>query len=123
MAHPNYDDFWKAHNLLPHLRNVRAAMLVVGGWYDTEDLYGPLHIYAALQAQNPGIKNSLVLGPWVHGGWSRTDGSGLGDADFGTRTSEAHAALELAFFLHHLKGGPAPSWTGCLPCSAAAPGW
>ena len=107
-AHPNYDDFWKSRNLAPHLRGVRAAMMVVGGWYDVEDLYGPLHVHAALAAQNPGVKNTLVIGPWVHGGWSRTDGSGLADADFGYKTSETYAQRELAFFKHHLKGGESP---------------
>ncbi len=104
VAHPSYDEFWQARNLLPHLRHVRAAVLLVGGWYDSEDLYGPLHIHKALAAQNPGIRSSLFIGPWIHGGWSRTDGSGLGDADFGFKTSELYAEKELAFFKHHLKG-------------------
>jgi putative CocE/NonD family hydrolase len=108
VAHPNYDEFWQSRNLVPNLRGIRAAMLVVGGWYDTEDLYGPLHVSAAISAQNPGVKNSLIIGPWIHGGWSRTDGSGLGDTDFGWKTSEAYAVRELAFFKHHLKGVPAP---------------
>ena len=63
VTHPNYDAFWQSRNLLPHLRGVRAAMLVVGGWYDMEDLYGALATYAALRAQNPGIAATLVMGP------------------------------------------------------------
>lgn len=106
VAHPNYDDFWQSRNLLPHLRNVRAAALVVGGWYDMEDLYGPLSTYAALRAQNPATPSTLLIGPWIHGGWSRTDGSGLGDSDFGFKTSEAYRGVELAFFKQHLKAGP-----------------
>jgi putative CocE/NonD family hydrolase len=105
VAHPSYDAFWKSRNLLPSLRNIRAAMLVVGGWYDTEDLYGPLHVYQAIEAQNPRVKNALVMGPWRHGGWHRTAGDKLGDADFGFATSDAFRALELAFFRQHLKGG------------------
>ena len=80
--------------------NVRAAMLIVGGWYDSEDLYGPLHIYSELSRQNPGIKNTLIVGPWIHGGWMRTNGDGLADADFGLKTSELYAEKELQFFLH-----------------------
>jgi predicted acyl esterase len=55
--HPNYDEFWQARNILPHLKNIKAAVLTVGGWYDTEDLYGPLATYAAIEKQNPGIQN------------------------------------------------------------------
>ncbi|MFL5347335.1 MAG: CocE/NonD family hydrolase [Hyalangium sp.] len=108
IAHPNYDDFWKARNVLPHLRNIKAAVLTVGGWYDTEDFYGPLHTYSAIEKQNPGITNMLMIGPWSHGGWQRTDGSSLGDADFGFATSNTYLELSLAFFKYHLKGGDKP---------------
>jgi putative CocE/NonD family hydrolase len=105
IAHPNYDDFWKARNILPHLRNIKAAVLTVGGWYDTEDLYGPLRTYSAIEKQNPGISNTLMMGPWPHGGWMRTEGTGLGDVEFGFATSNTYLELSLAFFKHHLKGG------------------
>jgi uncharacterized protein len=101
--HPNYDAFWQERNILPHLKNIKAAVLTVGGWYDTEDLYGPLQTYAAIEKQNPGIQNTLVIGPWTHGGWSRGTGERVGDADFGFKTSEGFIALEFAFFKHHLK--------------------
>jgi hypothetical protein len=35
VAHPNYDAFWQSRNLLPHLKNIKAAVMTVGGWYDT----------------------------------------------------------------------------------------
>ncbi|MDC0708539.1 CocE/NonD family hydrolase [Stigmatella sp. ncwal1] len=108
VAHPNYDDFWKSRNLLPHLRNIKAAVLTVGGWYDTEDLYGPLRTYGAIEKQNPKISNTLVMGPWSHGGWVRDDGASLGDADFGFATSTGYQEVSLAFFKHHLKNGPKP---------------
>ena len=103
-AHPNYDQFWQARNLLPHLKNIRAAVLTVGGWYDTEDLYGPLATYATIEAQNPRIDNSLVMGPWYHGGWSGDEGRKLGQADFGFATSEWYRRqIQFPFFEHHLK--------------------
>ena len=108
VTHPNYDEYWKARNLLPHLRNIKAATLVVGGWFDAEDLYGPLQTYAAIEKQNPDTKNSIVMGPWQHGGWHRGKGEKLGDAEFGFETSKTLQDLELAFFKHHLKGGPDP---------------
>lgn len=107
--HPNYDEFWQSRALLPHLKKVAPAVLTVGGWFDTEDLYGPLHIYAAIEQQNPGIANALVMGPWGHGGWTRTSGERLGDISFGSKTSEHYQQhIELPFFEHHLKDAPAP---------------
>ena len=71
MAHPNYDDFWQARNVLPHLKSVRPAVMVVGGWFDAENLYGALNTYKTIERHNRSINNTLVMGPWFHGGWSR----------------------------------------------------
>ena len=108
-AHPNYDDFWKARNILPHLKNIQASVLTVGGWYDTEDLYGPLATYAAIEKQNPNILNSLVMGPWYHGQWAGDEGRKLGQADFGFATSTWYQQNVLVpFFEAHLRGTGAP---------------
>ncbi len=105
-AHPNYDDFWQSRNLLPHLKNVSAAVMTVGGWFDTEDLYGPLKIYREVERNNPGIDNTLVMGPWSHGGWNRTHGDSLGRVSFGFDTSKGYQNdVVLPFFRHFLKGG------------------
>ncbi len=105
VAHPNYDEFWEARNLQPNLKNVAPAVLTVGGWFDAEDLYGALHVYSAIEKQNPGIYNSIVMGPWQHGGWARTDGDRLGNVRFGGKTSVYYREkIELAFFDHFLKG-------------------
>jgi putative CocE/NonD family hydrolase len=103
-SHPNYDQFWQERNLLPHLKNIRASVLTVGGWYDTEDLYGPLKTYASIEKQNPNIKNHLVMGPWYHGQWSGDEGRKLGQADFGFPTSPwYHQNVLLPFFESHLR--------------------
>ncbi len=105
VEHPNYDSFWQARNILPHLRKVAPAVMTVGGWFDAEDLYGPLQTYRAVEKQNPGIFNILVMGPWAHGAWSRTDSSKLGHIHFGANPSTFyHKDIELAFFNHFLKG-------------------
>jgi putative CocE/NonD family hydrolase len=121
--HPNYDSYWQARNILPHLKNVKAAVLTVGGWYDTEDLYGPLQTYKAIEKQNPGASNTIVMGPWTHGGWSRTTGEKVGDATFGFKTSETFLPLELAFFKHHLKGGAAPALPEAMMFETGANRW
>ncbi len=104
MQHGTYDDFWQKRNILPHLKNIRPAVLVVGGWYDGEDLYGTLETYRTIEKNNPGIHNHLVMGPWGHGGWARTEGEWLGDIWFGAKTSFWYQKeVELTFFNYFLK--------------------
>lgn len=104
-SHPNYDAFWQKRNILPHLKNIQAAVMVVGGWYDREDLFGPLQTYQMIEKQNPDTFNMLVMGPWFHGGWLRGEGDELGDTDFGFATSEYFQKhVDLHFFKHFLKG-------------------
>ena len=103
--HDTYDDYWKVRNLAPHMKNVRCAVLVVGGWYDAEDLSGPYRTFEAINKLNPGAQTTLVEGPWVHGGWARGDGSHLGDIEFGAKTSEYfRQKVQFPFFEHYLKG-------------------
>jgi uncharacterized protein len=104
MQHPNYDQFWKERNILPNLKNVHAAVMTVGGWYDNEDLFGALATYQSIEKQNPGTFNVLVMGPWCHGCWARTDGDWLGTAYFGMKTGFYYREhFELPFFNHFLK--------------------
>ncbi len=70
------------------MKNVKCAVLVVGGWYDAEDLSGPYRTFNAISKINPDTPTTLVEGPWVHGGWARNDGSHLGDIQFNSKTSE-----------------------------------
>ena len=105
LAHPTYDAYWQARNIRPHLKNVHCAVMTVGGWYDAEDLFGPLEVYRSTERLNPGINNTLVMGPWAHGGWGRGDGDKLGDINFRAKTAEFYREkIELPFFRHFLKG-------------------
>jgi putative CocE/NonD family hydrolase len=104
LIHPNYDDFWQSRNILPHLNNVAPAVLTVGGWFDAEDLYGPLQIYRSVEEKNPGIFNTLVMGPWRHGGWARDAGDSLGYVRFGSETGHFYLEnIEATFFNYFLK--------------------
>jgi uncharacterized protein len=124
VAHPNYDSFWQERNLLPHLKNVKASVLVVGGWYDTEDLYGPLTTYAAIEKMNPGTKNCIVMGPWYHGGWNREEGSKLGQANFGFPTAQwFRDQIQFPFFEHHLKEKPGFSMAEAVMFETGANRW
>ena len=101
--HPNYDEHWKMRNILPHLKNIKHAVMVVGGWYDEQDLYGTFNTYKAIEKQNPAIKNIFVVGPWDHGGWAGKSGQKLADVDFGSKVSPYFQEnIESKFFRHYL---------------------
>jgi len=107
MRHDTYDDYWKVRNLAPHMKNISCAVLTVGGWFDAEDLQGPFSTFHAVDENNPGIFNGLVIGPWVHGGWARYDGEHLGRADFAANTGEFYRSkIVFPFFEQYLKGVP-----------------
>jgi putative CocE/NonD family hydrolase len=113
MEHGTYDDYWKAMNILPHLKNIRPAVLTVGGWYDAEDLYGPLKTYATIEDNNPGADNRLVMGPWYHGGWRGQGPERLGDVLVYNASAGRYFQdnVLFPFFMYHLKeeGGPDPT--------------
>ncbi len=109
VQHPNYDSFWKARSTPQYLKNIRPAMLTVGGWFDAEDLWGTLHSYQSAHAASPHGDVKLVMGPWFHGGWARTDGDHLGNVWFNGKQSIFYREkIEFPFFEHHLKGAPDP---------------
>ncbi len=109
MRHTSYDEFWKARDILPHLRDIKPAVLVVGGWFDAEDLAGTLKTYRAIRSQSPQTSDKLVMGPWVHGGWQRGPGDKLGEITFGSKTAEYFQDnIALPFFQHYVKGAADP---------------
>jgi hypothetical protein len=105
MRHGKWDKFWEERSVLPHLKNIKPATMVVGGWFDTENLYGALHTYAQIEKDNPANRNMLVMGPWAHHWWPRDDVDSLGDIKFGSNLSKFFAeSLEVPFFEYYLRG-------------------
>jgi putative CocE/NonD family hydrolase len=105
LDHPNYDAFWQARSLWKHFKGIKPAVLTVGGWYDAEDLQGPLRTYQTIERTSPGATNTIVMGPWTHGSWSRGTGETVGPVGFGSNTAEWYREhVEFPFFARHLKG-------------------
>jgi len=104
--HPNYDEFWQKRSIIPALKNVKPAVMTVGGWFDAEDLYGPLNIYKTIEKTSPGAYNTLVMGPFGHGRWSRETGHTLhSNVYFGDSIATFYQRnIEARFFNHFLKG-------------------
>lgn len=104
MKHGTYDKFWQSRSSLPHFKNITPAVITVGGWFDAENCYGALQTYRAIEKNNPGAYNIIVEGPWFHGGWVRSDGSFLGNIQFGSKTGDFYKEnIELPFFKYYLK--------------------
>jgi len=109
IQHPNYDAFWKARSTPQFLRNIKPAVLTVGGWFDAEDLWGALHTYQAANKQSPDGDVKLVMGPWCHGCWARTEGDHLGNVSFNQKASVFYREkIEFPFFEHYLKDASDP---------------
>jgi putative CocE/NonD family hydrolase len=109
LKHGKWDSFWEARDVFRHVGNLTPSTLVVGGWFDAENLYGALNLYKTIEQKNKRQENMLVMGPWAHGWWSANDVDSLGAIKFGSNLSEFFAdSLELPFFEHHLRGQDKP---------------
>ncbi len=108
--HGTDDDFWKARNIRPHLKNIKPAVMTVGGWFDAENLFGSLEVYKNVAKNSPGTSNRLVMGPWVHGGWARaaTARSWAMSRSMQKQPIFTSEQIELPFFEYHLKGKGKP---------------
>jgi putative CocE/NonD family hydrolase len=105
LKHSTYDEFWASRAQAPHMHNVTPAVMFVGGWFDAEDLAGPVKLFRAAEQDGAKSPDTLVMGPWSHGGWSRGEGLTLGDLNFASKTGEYYREhIELPFFVEHLKG-------------------
>ncbi len=104
LQHDTYDDYWKSRNIRQHLKNISVPTLVVGGWFDAEDLFGALKTYSAIEQKSPSNRTRLVMGPWTHGAWAGGDWNKFGPLNFGTNTSRYFQdSIQLPFFKYYLK--------------------
>ncbi len=109
LGHSTYDAYWQARNIRTHLKNIKPAVLVVGGWFDAEDMFGALRTYEAIEKQTPGNDNHLIMGPWTHGGWAAGGWKKYSVLDFGQDVNAYYHALETKFFNHYLKDSAPPA--------------
>ena len=107
IEHPTFDSFWKSRSASHYLKDVTVPTLIVAGWFDQEDFYGPIKAYQALEKNDQQKMNYLVVGPWNHGGWGGT-GDKLGNIQFKQATGKYfREKIQAPWFAFHLKGqGP-----------------
>ena len=103
--HPDYDEFWQSRGIIQHLKDIKPAVMVVGGLFDAEDLYGPFETYEKIEERSNNY-NTVVFGPWSHGDWARNNKrQAIGNVYFGDDISENYQKdIEATFFHHFLKG-------------------
>jgi putative CocE/NonD family hydrolase len=107
VSHHSYDAFWQKQAAAHFLTRPKVPTLNVAGWWDQEDFYGPLKIYDTWEKHDPSGLNTLVVGPWNHGGWSRGIGDRLGPIKFDQPTAwQFREKIEVPFFAHFLKDKP-----------------
>ncbi len=125
VEHPNYDEFWQKRSILPHLKNVKHAVMTVGGWFDAEDLYGPLNIYKTIEANSIEAKNTIVMGPWDHGGWAWEGGKTTHNhIYFGDSISTFYQReIERKFFAFYLKDEGQPNLPEAYMFDTGAKEW
>jgi putative CocE/NonD family hydrolase len=106
VEHTTYDDVWQSRAIWQYLKGIKPAVMLVGGWFDNQDLQGPLRQFEFMQKNTPPpVVDMLVMGPWTHGGFARGDGDRVGNVNFGSKTGlYFREKIELPFFLYHLKG-------------------
>ncbi len=103
--HPNYDGFWRGRVTSAAMSaKVAVPDLIVAGWWDQEDFYGPLTIYRHQEKFDRDGHNFIVIGPWDHGGWMREKGERYGPFEFGFETGVYfRGQVETPWFRYWLK--------------------
>lgn len=103
--HPNFDEFWQSRDARTSCYDLKPAMLVVGGLYDSEDCFGAWNLYQAIRRQSPATELYLAFGPWWHGAWTVRGFQGFGNVYFGENTSAYYMdEIEYPFFRYYLEG-------------------
>jgi uncharacterized protein len=105
IEHPSFDNFWQSRSASHYLKSATVPTLIVAGWFDQEDFYGPMKAYMTLEKNDQQHKNFLVVGPWNHGGWRGGEGDKLGNIEFKNATGKYfREKIEAPFFAYYLKG-------------------
>jgi putative CocE/NonD family hydrolase len=122
--HPNYDMFWQRQALPYRLDAPTVPIMHVGGWWDQEDFYGPQKTYEVLEKKDTRHLNHLVVGPWNHGGWGRSDGRTLGRIAFDTATAKTFREnIQAPWFAFYLKDKGTGSFPEALTFQTGSNRW
>ena len=104
IAHPDYDDYWRAQSIEERYPNIKVPVLQIGGWYDVL-VRGTFHHFTEMRKHGGSAlareNQRAVVGPWIHSACSTTF---AGELDFGAVSMLDLREVELRWFDHWLKG-------------------
>ena len=107
LAHPEYDDYWKALSIEENHSRLNVPAYHIGGWYDIF-LGGTIRNYLGMREKAAGDEGRggqrMIVGPWVHGSRS---GSTAGSHYFGVAADALAVDLDglhYQWYDHWLKG-------------------
>jgi putative CocE/NonD family hydrolase len=107
MKHETYDDFFRTRSLGQYMKGItKPEILVVGSWFDDQDLFGTLYTYQAIEKQNPDASVRLVMGPWNHAKWWDQKKEPWGEIGLPVKETGDYYRSEILFpfFNMYLKG-------------------
>ncbi|MDV6212742.1 CocE/NonD family hydrolase [Rhodococcus erythropolis] len=103
LAHPDFDEYWKAQDWSARIGEVTVPVLATGGWYDLkvhESVADFVRVRTHGGSEEAREQSRLVIGPWDHVNWSGS----FPDRYFGVLAAEDLAPSHVEFFDEHLKG-------------------
>ena len=104
IAHPDYDEYWKALAIEERYQDIKVPVFQIGGWYDFFTA-GTLLNYVGMQEKGGSDlargNQRVIMGPWVHAASTLTH---AGEVDFGKDSVLDLRAIELMWFDRWLKG-------------------
>lgn len=83
--HPEYDDYWRAIDIVEGVRGVDTPVLHATGWYDLL-LRGHLDLYDAIDetgGERARAEQRFIVGPWDHEAYATLTPDRAGDRKFG----------------------------------------
>jgi uncharacterized protein len=102
VAHPAYDDYWRARSIEGRFDQVKVPALNIGGGYDIFSKPTFEHIRQVRHSSTNRLARRnqfVVMGPWGHG----VGGQKLGDLDFGNDAKLDLGKLQFEWFEYWLK--------------------
>jgi predicted acyl esterase len=97
LDHPSYDAFWKAQSLRLRMKQVNAAVLSLGGWFDNY-AESDLDAFSRLALQHKPIET--WIGPWGHNPATK-----FATRDFGPEAALPIRMKQAEWFTKSLKRG------------------
>jgi putative CocE/NonD family hydrolase len=105
LAHPDFDEYWRAQDWSARIGEVTVPMLATSGWYDLkvhEQVADFVRVRTQGGSEQAREESRLVLGPWDH---QNLTGQ-YPDRYFGLLAAGDFSPSHVEFFDQHLKGQP-----------------